>query len=327
MDPNAQDLIDRRTTCAADWSARDLAAARDRSVAVVLPALNEEATVGPIVTEIRHHLMRGSTALVDELVVLDSGSVDATGLVARAAGARVVHRDEVLSRIPAVVGKGEAMWRGVAATSADLIVFIDADLRSFSADYVVGLLGPMLADPHVDFVKACYDRPATATAAGSIGGGRVTELVARPLLNLYWPALSGIIQPLAGEYALRRELIERLPFPCGYGVDFALLVDAFELRGPQAFAQVDLGVRRHRHHDDLRLGRMAAEIMGAARSRIGGNAPYNRADAGMTITQFQRVGDVFLGDTHDVAHTERPPLLEIPEYAATHRCAAGLRVS
>ena len=174
-----------------------------RTVSVVLPALNEEATVGDIVSVIRHDLMR-QVPLVDELVVVDSGSADRTSEVAAAAGARVVHRDGILPRLPAVPGKGEVLWRSLLVTRGDIVCFVDADLRDFSSDFVSGIVGPLLTEPDVDLVKAMYDRPL-AGAAGQ--GGRVTELMARPLLNMHWPQLAGFVQPLGGEYAARRSLL------------------------------------------------------------------------------------------------------------------------
>lgn len=183
--------LTRRSWSSADRPLDRLTDARDAephrtSVSVVLPALNEEATVGAIVTTIRRELME-KVRLVDELVVIDSGSTDATAAVARAAGARVVHRDAILPRIPALPGKGEVLWRSLLVTSGEIICFIDADLKDFSADFVSGTVGPLLTDPTVQFVKAMYDRPF-GDSAGQ--GGRVTELVARPLLNLHWPQLA-----------------------------------------------------------------------------------------------------------------------------------------
>lgn len=316
MDPHAKATLRLRTSLAADWDAAKLAAERDQSVSVVLPALNEQATVGGIVSSIRTHLMDGATRLVDELVVLDSGSTDDTAEVALAAGATVHHRDDVLPRIPAGLGKGEAMWRAVAATEGEIVVFIDADLRSFGPHYVVGLLGPLMTDPAIAFTKACYDRPLVEAGTGSIGGGRVTELVARPLLNLYWPELAGVIQPLAGEYAIRRSVLEQLSFPCGYGIDFALLVDTANRHGSESIAQVDLGVRRHRHHDDLRLGRMAAEIMRVAVDRLTPpGQSLGKSRGGLGLTQFSRTANQFVANEHVVDSVERPPLIHVREYA------------
>lgn len=311
----------RSTSTAADWPIdRLLAAKAGTRVAVVLPALDEQATVGAIVTAIRTSLVDDPAArLVDDLVVLDSGSTDATAAVAAAAGARVVARDTVFPRIPAVPGKGEAMWRAVAATDADVLVFIDADLRSFTASYVTGLLGPILTDPGVSLVKAMYERPLVdGEHVVAAGGGRVTELVARPLLNLHWPSLAGIAQPLGGEYAARRDLLERLPFPCGYGVEFALLVDTLATAGLDAIAQVDLGVRIHRHHDERRLGLMAGEIWQTALDRLDPDGRVRRAHGtplGTSIVQVERGPDGFALVERDLAALVRPPLVTVPEYA------------
>ncbi|WP_432105216.1 glucosyl-3-phosphoglycerate synthase [Streptomyces sp. bgisy091] len=304
--------LSRRSWSASDRPLDHLVAARTKDphrsrVSVVLPALNEEATVGEIVAEIRRELVE-KVPLVDELVVIDSGSTDATAEVARRAGARVVHRDAILTRMPAVPGKGEVLWRSLLVTSGDIVCFVDADLRDFSADFVSGTVGPLLTDPSVHFVKAMYDRPL-GEAVGQ--GGRVTELVARPLLNLHWPALAGFVQPLGGEYAVRRSLLEQLPFPVGYGVELALLVDALHAVGLDALAQVDVGVRKHRHQDGQALGRMAATIYRTAQLRLS-RGPLVRPE----ITQFERGPGGFVPRTHAVDTEERPPMREIVEYAA-----------
>lgn len=279
------------------------------SVSVVLPALNEEATVGAIVATIRRELME-RVRLVDELVVIDSGSTDATAAVARAAGARVVHRDAILPRVPALPGKGEVLWRSLLVTSGEIVCFVDADLRDFSADFVSGTVGPLLTDPSVQFVKAMYDRPL-GDSTGQ--GGRVTELVARPLLNLHWPKLAGFVQPLGGEYAVRRSLLERLPFPVGYGVELGLLVDALHTVGLDALGQVDVGVRKHRHQDGQALGRMAAAIYRTAQLRLSRGHLVRPA-----LTQFERGDDGFVPRTHAVDTEERPPMREVAEYAERH---------
>jgi len=295
------------------WSLTDrplhkILAAKHRtgqSVSVVLPALNEEATVGDIVAIIRHDLMQ-QVPLVDEIVVVDSGSTDRTSEVAAAAGARVVHRDDILPRIPAVPGKGEVLWRSLLVTSGDIVCFIDADLKEFSSDFVTGIVGPLLTDPGVDLVKAMYDRPLGG-AAGQ--GGRVTELMARPLLNMHWPQLAGFVQPLGGEYAARRSLLEQLPFPVGYGVELGMLVDALHLVGLDALAQVDVGVRKHRHQDGQALGRMAAQIYRTAQLRLARGHLIRPS-----LTQFERGPEGFEPRTYSVDTEERPPMADITEY-------------
>ncbi|MFJ8633873.1 glucosyl-3-phosphoglycerate synthase [Streptomyces sp. NPDC093568] len=296
------------------WSVTDrpphhILAAKQRtgqSVSVVLPALNEEETVGEIVAVIAHDLVR-QVPLVDEIVVVDSGSTDRTAEVAAAAGARVVHRDEILPRIPAVPGKGEVLWRSLLVTSGDIVCFVDADLKEFSSDFVSGIVGPLLTDPGVDLVKAMYDRPL-GSAAGQ--GGRVTELMARPLLNMHWPQLAGFVQPLGGEYAARRSLLEQLPFPVGYGVELGMLVDALHLVGLDSLAQVDVGVRKHRHQDGQALGRMSAAIYRTAQLRLARGHMVRPS-----LTQFERGEDGFEPRTYSVDTEERPPMVEIAEYA------------
>ncbi|MBT2448365.1 glucosyl-3-phosphoglycerate synthase [Streptomyces sp. ISL-43] len=320
------------------WSAADrpldqlLSAKRaaGTTVSVVLPALDEEATVGDIVEVIRRDLIDGlPVPLVDELVVIDSGSTDRTAEFAAKAGARVVHRDDILPRIPALPGKGEVLWRSLLATTGDIVCFVDADLRDFSATFVSGIVGPLLTDPDIQFVKAMYDRPLVAEFDGEFDGlgpgtgfnglasgkthgqgGRVTELVARPLLNLHWPRLAGFVQPLGGEYAVRRELLERLPFPVGYGVELGLLVDALHTVGLDALAQVDVGVRLHRHQDGQALGRMAAAIYRTALVRLA-RGHLVRPE----LTQFERGPDGFVPHTHAVDTEERPPMRDVEEYA------------
>jgi glucosyl-3-phosphoglycerate synthase len=306
MRPDVHRWLRRRTYTATTWTAADLAVARrDRgtTVSVVLPALDEEPTVGAIVRAIREALVEDAP-LVDEVVVVDSGSADRTAAVAAAAGARVVDTTTVLPGHGRVPGKGEALWKGLHATSGDLVVFVDADLVGFDPQFVVGLLGPLLTDPGVGYVKALYDRPLS-TAEGIVpsGGGRVTELLARPLVNAWWPELAGFVQPLSGEYAGRRELLEQVPFVSGYGVEFGLLVDLAELAGIDALAQVDLGTRRHSHQSDAALGRMAGQILQTALARR-----PTAAAPGAELLQFLWTADGVEAVSWDVSVTERPPM-------------------
>jgi glucosyl-3-phosphoglycerate synthase len=296
----AEQWLVSRTSSIADWPARDLA--RDKGshrVAVVLPARDEEACVADIVDAIVTSHCRGARPLVDEVVVVDSRSQDATAEVAARAGARVVASPEP--------GKGEAMWHGLAATTSDLVAFIDADLERFDPRFVPALVGPMLRDADVHFVKGTYERPVgQATAAG---GGRVTELMARPLLSAFWPELAGVGQPLSGEYAARRSLLSRLSFRRGYGVDIALLLDAFGAVGLDGIAQVDLYERYHRHSDLASLGRMAAEVMHTVLDRLAadGRIPCD-LELSTMLAQPIRVGGRLRIATHDVEVSERPPL-------------------
>ena len=304
------DWFARRTSDIDSWQLqRVMDAKADTAVAVILPARDEEATVGEIVGAIRAELTGGDHPLVDEVIVVDSGSRDATAQVAADSGARVVALDDVLPDYAPRAGKGEAMWRGLAATTADVVVFVDADLQSFDARFVVALLGPLFDDPSVAFVKAAYDRPPTDPSVPSNGGGRVTELMARPMLSAFWPELGGILQPLAGEYAARASLLRQLPFRCGYGVDLGLLIDTYSAAGLDVIAQVDLRRRWHRHSDLPSLGRMATEVMHTALDRLvaEGRVPAELA-AASHLWQPERLEGAVALQHYDIDIAERPPL-------------------
>jgi glucosyl-3-phosphoglycerate synthase len=290
-----------RTFHHADFAAEPLAERKARDghvVSVCLPARNEATTVGAIVETIRAELI-DRVGLVDEVLVIDDHSTDRTAEVAEAAGARVVAVDDVLPELGPGEGKGEALWKSVAAAEGDLIVWCDADITDFGPRFVTGLLGPLLAGRDIDFVKGFYDRPV---GNAPHGGGRVTELVARPTIALLYPHLSSIVQPLAGEYAGRRALLERLPFVQGYGVDLGLLVDIAELEGTGVLAQVDLGTRRHRNRTLDELGPQGLAVLQTALRRAdpaaGGAATLVRPD---------------LEPVH-VGVGERPPLVDVPSY-------------
>ncbi|MBP2180783.1 glucosyl-3-phosphoglycerate synthase [Amycolatopsis magusensis] len=284
------------------WSARELAGAKGgRTVSVVLPALDEAETVGGVVASVLPHV--GS--LVDELVVVDSGSTDDTAEVAARAGARVVRREDVLPDLPPWPGKGEVLWRAIAATTGDLIVYLDSDLVDPDPAFVPALLGPLLTAPGVHLVKGFYRRPLRLeTAELGTGGGRVTELLARPLLSALRPQLSGLVQPLGGEYAATREFLESVPFAAGYGVEIGLLLDAEARYGIDGLAQVNLGVRKHRNRSLLQLGVMARQILGTTLARCGID------QAGGELTQFVQVSGEWLPDVTDVLIADRPPMLE-----------------
>ncbi|MGY1805855.1 glucosyl-3-phosphoglycerate synthase [Blastococcus sp. SYSU D00669] len=316
MRPDARAWFEHRTSSAASLDEIDPAAllrAKRRSgsrVSVVLPARNEAATVGGLVAGLRDLWVR-RTPLVDELLVVDSDSTDATAAVARAAGADVVATADVLPAHGTRPGKGEALWKALAATSGDLVVFLDADLKGDVRHYVPGLLAPLLTDPSVVYVKGCYTRPLEiAGLEQPAGGGRVTELTARPLLNALWPELAGFVQPLGGEYAGRRSALEQVPFVSGYGVEVGLLVDLLARHGLWALAQVDLGVRRHTSQSQEALGGMAGQIVSTVLARAG------IEPAGGLLTQFRHDGERFVPRSSAVAVDERPPMVTVPEYAA-----------
>ncbi|WP_229074127.1 glucosyl-3-phosphoglycerate synthase [Actinoplanes sp. DH11] len=319
-----------RTGRATQWTPEQLAAAKGRTgVSVVIPARNEQATIGAIVDTIRRELVE-QIPLVDEIVVVDSRSTDDTAEVARRAGARVVSQDRLTRGLPRMEGKGDALWVGLAASTGDVVAFVDGDLHEFSAHFVTGLLGPLLTDPTVEFVKGFYHRPLIgAVNVETDGGGRVTELAARPLLNLFFPELAGFVQPLAGEYAGRRSTLERIPFVSGYGVEVGMLIDLIDLVGLDALAQVDLGERKHRHQGTEALGRMASQIMVTAWSRMHRRGLVVEPTPPSTLlTQFRRGGDDALPNLDrqiavtDTAVTERPPLVSL-DPAALDRVVAA----
>ncbi|HEV7207759.1 MAG TPA: glucosyl-3-phosphoglycerate synthase [Mycobacteriales bacterium] len=301
--------FDRRTYDGAGGpSVAELVAAKTGSVSVILPARDEAATVGGVVRAIRPLQAAG---LVDELLVLDDGSRDGTAAVAARAGAEVIATAGVLPGYGTRPGKGDVLWKALHVSTGDIVVYLDADLQGVSAAWVTGLIWPLLAEPAVQLVKACYDRPlALPDSPVTPGGGRVTELAARPLINLLWPQLAGVIQPLAGEYAARRGLLERLPYDSGYAVELGLLVDALAAVGLDGLAQVDLGIRRHRHQGTDALGRMAAGIVAAALERSGVELQ------GHELVQFVRAGAELIPVEAPIRGDARPPMLTVPEYAA-----------
>jgi glycosyltransferase involved in cell wall biosynthesis len=310
MRADVQQFLTQRTTRTGDHDLHRLLAAKratGTTISVVLPAKDEERTVGTIVATLLQAWTR-EVPLVDELVVMDSNSTDATAAVSAAAGARVVHVQDVLPHLGSIPGKGEALWKSLAVTTGDLLVFLDADLVDVDPGFVLGLVGPLLTDPQVGFVKGFYDRPlATTDGLVPTGGGRVTELLARPLLNALWPDLAGVVQPLGGEYAGRRSLLERVPFASGYGVDLGLLVDVTRLAGVKCLAQVDLGVRRHSHQSDAALGRMAGQVLQTALARLPDGGPT----ADDQLLQFVRTGEEVEAVGWDVSVSERPPMAQV----------------
>lgn len=306
MDAALEDWFARRTWQEPGWEVAELVAAkRGRRVSVVLPALDEEETVGAIVAAIVP-LTQGAAPLVDELVVLDSGSTDRTAAIAAAAGARVVHREDVLPEFAPLPGKGEVLWRSLAASTGDVVCFIDSDLVDFDPGFVPSLVGPLLLEDGLALVKGFYRRPLRVeTTQHDTGGGRVTELVARPLLAALRPELSGIVQPLGGEYAATRALLEAVPFATGYGVEIGLLLDTHTRLGLDAIGQVNLGVRKHRNRSLLQLGGMARQIVAAALARCG------TPDSGAVLTQFRQVGGEWLPVPTAAPVAERPPVRDV----------------
>ncbi len=282
------------------WTVAELEAAKaHRTISVVLPALNEEETVASVVDTISPML----GGLVDELIVLDSGSTDDTEIRAIAAGARVVSREQALPEVPTQPGKGEVLWRSLAATKGDIVVFVDSDLIDPDPMFVPKLVGPLLTGEGIHLVKGFYRRPLKVSGSEDAnGGGRVTELVARPLLAALRPELGGVLQPLGGEYAATRELLTSVPFAPGYGVEIGLLIDTYDRLGLDGIAQVNLGIRAHRNRPLTELGTMSRQVIATLLGRCG--VP----DSGVGLTQFFADGDDFCARTSTVSRSDRPPM-------------------
>lgn len=310
----------QRTSHWQDWPPERLLAAKRAAgtrISVVIPARNEERTVGRVVAALRQALLT-ATPLVDEIIVVDSDSTDGTARAAERAGAAVHRARDIAPALGSYPGKGEALWKSLLVTQGDLLVFVDADLTRWGPHFVTGLLGPLLADrpgagqpeaglqgggQQVQLVKGFYERVRTERdGSTSTEGGRVTELVARPLLSLWWPQLAGVVQPLAGEWAIRRDLMESLSIPVGYGVELSTLLDTFTRYGLGALAQVDLGSRAHRHQADHDLALMAAELLVVAEARREHPEP-----PGQLLHQFVRENGEARPRSRAIPSHERPP--------------------
>ena len=287
-----------------------------KTISAILPTLNEAATIGAIVRRARHDLME-VVPLVDELLVIDSDSTDDTVAIAEAEGARVVRHSEVLPRYGSYRGKGEALWKSLYETTGDLIAWSDTDIQDWHPRFFYGTLGPLLTEERIGYVKAYYQRPIVE--GGLLkegGGGRVTELVARPLINLFFPELSGYIQPLAGEYAGRREHLEQIPFFTGYAVEIGHLIDLAERLGLNGFGQVDLEIRIHRNQELEGLSRMSFVILQAVMKRLEERRKVRLfAELGSTMKLPRYDPNRLSLEVIDLADAERPPMIRIPEYA------------
>jgi nucleotide-binding universal stress UspA family protein len=284
-------------------------------ISVALPTLNEEATIQRVIHAIRSRLVE-RIPLVDELVVIDSRSDDRTREIARAEGVPVYIHDEILPETGSHHGKGEALWKSLYVTTGDLVVWVDTDVSNTHPKFVYGILGPLLMRPEIQFVKAFYQRPLNVGGElQATGGGRVTELAARPILNLFFPELSGLVQPLSGEQGGRRTLLEQLPFFTGYGIETGLLIDTLQRAGLDAIAQVDMKQRIHRNQTLLALSKMSFEILQVALRRVGeahGERLWEEANSSLKLITTQG-GRLHL-ELHDIGANERPPMATVPAY-------------
>jgi glucosyl-3-phosphoglycerate synthase len=284
-------------------------------ISLALPTLNEEATIGKEVLVLKTELM-DRFPLLDEIAVIDSGSTDRTREAAAENGARVFASRDILKPYGTYRGKGENLWKSLYVLEGDIIVWIDADISNIAPKFVYGLLGPLLRERRISYVKAFYERPFRA--AGELipaGGGRVTEILVRPLFSLFYPELAGLVQPLSGEYAGRRSLLERLPFSVGYGVELAHLIDIYHEAGIEALAQVNMDRRVHRNQTLQSLGKMSFGIMQTFLNRL---AKYGRgqwsADLGTHHISVSFAEAQPRVERLEVPTEERPPMIEIPEY-------------
>ncbi len=287
------------------------------TISLALPALNEEATVGKVIRTVKRALM-DRTPLLDEIVLIDSNSTDRTRQIARKAGIPVYIHQELLPEYGARRGKGEALWKSLFVTRGDIVVWIDTDIVNIHPRFVYGIIGPMLLNRDIQFVKGFYRRPLRVgdkLQAG--GGGRVTELTARPLINLFYPELSGVIQPLSGEYGGRRHALERCAFTSGYGVETSLLIDIYELFGLSAIAQVDLLERVHHNQSLEALSKMSFAIIQTVMRKL--ERHYERAfiaDVNKTMKLIRYEAGGYYLELEEIAELERPPMIEVPEYVA-----------
>lgn len=289
------------------------------TISAILPTLNEAATIGPIVRRTRRELME-RFPLVDELLVIDSSSTDETCRIAEGEGARVVQHADVLPRYGSYRGKGEALWKSLHETNGDLVAWSDTDIQDWHPRFFYGTLGPLLSEPRIGYVKAYYQRPIVE--GGLLkegGGGRVTELVARPLINLFFPELSGYIQPLAGEYAGRRTHLEQIPFFTGYAVEIGHLIDLSERLGLGGLGQVDLDTRIHRNQELEGLSRMSFVILQAIMKRLEERKRARLfAELGSTMKLPRSSHSRLALEVIELADQERPPIVRIPEYVERH---------
>lgn len=288
---------------------------QDLKISLCLPTLNEEKTIGKEIVLFKSELM-SRYPLLDEIAVIDSGSDDRTREVARNFGADVYLADDILPQLEQKKGKGENLWKAIYQLKGDIIVYVDADIKNIHPRFAYGLVGPLIYRPEVRYVKAFYDRPlAISDEVRPSGGGRVTEILIRPLFSLFFPELTAVIQPLSGEYAVRRDVLHEIPFPIGYGVETSHLIDVYSKHGLDAFAQTDLDQRVHRHQSTRDLGKMSFGVIqtflkrAKAQGIIGDIKEYETV-----LRQYQVQNNDYEQIEHHIVEDERPPMIEIEAY-------------
>ena len=300
------------------WDLRWLVDEKQRqglTISLCLPTFNEEKTIGQEIVILKAEL-HDHYPLLDEIAVIDSGSTDRTCEIAASFGADVYHAAEHLPEYGAHCGKGENLWKALYLLRGDIIVYVDADIKNIHPRFVYGLVGPLIQDPQVHYVKAFYDRPlAFSGGLRPTGGGRVTEILIRPLFSLFYPELTAILQPLSGEYAGRRSILEQIPFPVGYGVETAMLIDIYERLGLDAFAQTDLDRRIHRNQETTALGRMAFGVLRTFFSRLTRQQLVQlQCELPGVMRQYEVHDGQYRQIEHDIAEHERPPMIEVEAY-------------
>lgn len=289
---------------------------RGLSISLCIPTLNEEKTIGKEVVLFKSEL-QDRYPLLDEIAVIDSGSTDRTREVAASFGADVYNSADILPDLGFKRGKGENLWKAIYQLQGDIIVYVDADIKNIHPRFVYGLVAPLIHRPEIKYVKAFYDRPLALSKEiiRPSGGGRVTEILVRPLFSLFFPELTAIIQPLSGEYAVRREILERIPFPVGYGVETSHLIDVYSEYGLEAFAQTDLDQRVHRHQETRDLGKMSFGIMRAFFKRLKARGIVtDLPELTSNLRQFQAQENRYEQVIHEIFEEERPPMIEIAAY-------------
>ena len=289
---------------------------KNLKISLCLPTLNEEKTIAKEVLIMRSELM-ARYPLLDEILVIDSGSVDKTKEIAEAFGADFYEANDILPHLEKYKGKGENLWKALYIAKGDLIIYLDADIKNIHHRFAYGLIGPLLLYDHIKFAKAFYDRPIAIgkNKLRPTGGGRVTELVIRPMFSLFFPELTQLMQPLSGEYAGFREIFEKIPFPIGYGVETSMILDIYTQWGLDVIAQVDLDRRVHRNQDTKALGRMSFVILKTFFNRTGELGLVNiKEDLLNEMIQYNLVKDEIQPQILKIQGHERPPIIKIPEY-------------
>ncbi len=287
------------------------------TISIALPALNEEETVGDVINTLKTAFV-DNIPLVDEIVLIDSNSTDNTVEIAKSYDIPVYKHPDILPEIGSVRGKGEALWKSLHICNGDIIAWVDTDIKNIHPRFIYGLLGPLLKHPHIQYVKGYYHRPIlVGDQLQAYGGGRVTELVARPLFNLFYPELSGIVQPLAGEYAGRRSALERVPFFSGYGVETGLLIDLHDVFGLGAIAQTNLKERVHHNQPLVGLSKMAFAILQVFISRLEDRYGVQLLDhTNRSMKLITQTPERLALDVTEIGDRERPPIISLDAYKA-----------